>query len=80
MGRTMPSFRIAHMQEQARWREFRKHLDKSDRRILDELFDVSRLYISACACSTKPVRIHPIFIAMLFHCYKLWRQKRMVEG
>ena len=74
MGRTMPSFRIAHMQEQARWREFREHLDKSDRKLFNELFDVSRLYMSACACSAKPVRIHPIFMAMTFHLYKLLRQ------
>ena len=75
MGRTMPSFRIAHMQEQSRWSEFRKHLDKADREVLDELFDASRLYISSCACAAKPVRIHPIFMAMAFHCYKLMRQR-----
>ena len=74
MGRTMPSFRNAHMQEQARWREFRACLDKSDRKVFDELFDVSRLYISACACSAKTIRIHPIFMAMCFHLYKLLRK------
>jgi len=74
MGRTMPSFRIAHMQEQARWRTFRNNLDRSERKQLDELFDVSRLYLSACSSSARPVRIHPIFMAMAFHCYKLLRE------
>jgi hypothetical protein len=71
----MPSFRIAQMQEQSRWKEYRKHLGKSDRKVFDELFDASRLYISSCACSAKPVRIHPIFMAMAFHIYKLGRQQ-----
>lgn len=75
MGRTMPSFRVAHMQEQSRWREFRKQLGEADKDAFDELFDASRLYISSCACAAKPVRIHPIFMAMVFHCYKLLRQK-----
>lgn len=74
MGRTMPSFRIAHMQEQSRWREYRNHLGKSDRKVLDELFDASRLYLSSCACAAKPVRLHPIMMAMCFHIYKLMRQ------
>lgn len=64
------------MQEQSRWREYRKRLDKSDRKLFDELFDASRLYISACACSAKPVRLHPIFMAMAFHIYKLLRQRQ----
>ena len=75
----MPSFRIAHAQEQSRWRGFRNKLDRADRKLLDELFDASRLYLSACACSAKPVRLHPIFMAMAFHNYKLMRQI-MQEG
>lgn len=74
MGRTMPSFRMAHMQEQARWRAFRQSLDKSDRKLFDELFDLSMLYLSGCSCAAKPVRIHPIFMAMAFHIYKMLRQ------
>lgn len=74
MGRTMPSFRNAHMQEQSRWREYRGHLDKSDRKVLDELFDASRLYLSSCACSAKPVRLHPIMLSMCFVIYKLLRE------
>jgi hypothetical protein len=44
MGRTIPSFRIATEMERWRWRPFRVALDKRDRKIFDELFDISRFY------------------------------------
>jgi hypothetical protein len=49
MGRTIPSFRIALTIEEGEWKPFRNALDKSDRKKFDEMFDIPRLYISACS-------------------------------
>lgn len=37
MGRTIPSFRIATSGEQNEWKEVRKQLDKSDRKIFERM-------------------------------------------
>ena len=70
MGRTIPSFRIASIMEKEEWKSFRKALDKKDRKIFDEMFDISILYNSASSYSPKYVRIHPIFMSIIFHHYK----------
>ena len=70
MGRTIPSFRLAQMHEECEWKDFRKALPKSERKSFDAMFDLSRLYISACSYATKPIRIQPIFMAIVFHHYK----------
>jgi hypothetical protein len=41
MGRTIRSFRLASIQEQKEWKEFRKALDKKDRKIFDDMFSMS---------------------------------------
>jgi hypothetical protein len=70
MGRTIPSFRIASVMEKEEWKSFRKALDKEDRKVFDDMFDISILYNSASAYSAKYVRIHPIFMSIIFHHYK----------
>jgi hypothetical protein len=70
MGRTIPSFRIASVMEKEEWKRFRKALDKKDRKIFDDMFDISILYNSASSYSAKYVRIHPIFMSIIFHHYK----------
>jgi len=70
MGRTIPSFRIASVMEKGEWKSFRKVLDRKDRKIFDDMFDVSILYNSASAYSAKYIRIHPIFMSIIFHHYK----------
>jgi hypothetical protein len=70
MGRTIPSFRMASVMEKEKWESFRKALDKKDRKIVDNMFDISILYNSASVYSTKYVRIHPIFMSIIFHHYK----------
>jgi hypothetical protein len=70
MGRTIPSFRIASIMEKEEWKSFRKALDRKDRKIFDEMFDTSILYNSASAYSAKYIRIHPIFMSIIFHHYK----------
>jgi hypothetical protein len=70
MGRTIPSFTLALMEEEPEWREFRRRLDREDRRAFDELFALPRLYIASCMSSANPVVIEPVFMSILFHHYK----------
>lgn len=70
MGRTVPSFRIVLAQEKQEWKPFRNALDKSERKAFDEMWDIPRLYISACSNSVQLVPLHPIMISILFHHYK----------
>jgi uncharacterized protein (UPF0335 family) len=71
MGRTIPSFRIALEMEKAEWKAFRNALDKSERKEFDDMFDIPRLYLSACSNSTQLVPLHPIIMSILFHHYKM---------
>jgi hypothetical protein len=70
MGRTIPSFRLALEMEEREWKPFRNALDKSDRKKFDEMFDIPRLYTSACSYAVQPVRLYPILMSILLHCYK----------
>jgi hypothetical protein len=70
LGRTIPSFRIATVVEEKEWKSFRNSLDKSDRKIFDQMFSVAHMYNSASSYTTKPVRIQPILMSIIFHHYK----------
>ncbi len=70
MGRTVPSFRIVLAQEKKEWKPFRNGLDKSERKEFDEMWDIPRLYVTACSNSVQLVPFHPIAISILFHHYK----------
>jgi hypothetical protein len=70
MGRTIPSFRIASVEEQKEWKSFRQTLDKKDRETFDDMFSIAHLYNSACSFAAKPIRIQPIFMSIIFHHYK----------
>src|SRR5919197_3966764 len=70
MGRTIPSFRMASIEEQKEWKEFRRALDKKDRKVFDDMFSICHLYNSACSFAAKPIRIQPIFMSIIFHHYK----------
>ncbi len=56
--------------EENEWNSFRNSLDKSERKIFDDMFAISHLYNSACSYSAKYVRIQPIFMFIIFHHYK----------
>ena len=70
MGRTVPSFRIVISEQKQEWKAFRNALDKSERKQFDEMWDIPRLYVTACSNSVQLVPFHPIVISMLFHHYK----------
>ena len=56
--------------EEQEWKQFRQALDKSDRKAFDTMFDIAHLYNSSCSFAAKPIRIHPIFMSIIFHHYK----------
>ena len=70
MGRTIPSFRIVLAEEKQEWKPFRDALDKSERKKFDEMWDIPRLYVSACSNSCQLVPLQPIVISILFHHHK----------
>lgn len=70
MGRTIPSFRIALDREQREWKSFRCMLDRSEKELFDKMFDIPRLYLSACSYSVQTVRLYPILMSILLHCHK----------
>jgi hypothetical protein len=73
MGRTIPSFRIASVEEEEKeWKKFSQALDnKSDRKVFDNImFSIAHLYNSACSYAAKPIRLQPIFMSIIFHHYK----------
>ena len=56
--------------EKEEWKPFRNALDKSDRKKFDEMFDIPRLYTSACSYAVQPVRLYPILMSILLYNYK----------
>jgi len=74
MGRTVPSFRIATVQELGEWRAFRKALPRRERRVFDEMLSTARLYTSASSAAVRTSRFEGMAMAMLFHHYRLLAQ------
>lgn len=70
MGRTVPSYRMASEREKRKWKIFREKLDKSERKVFDEMMSISRLYNVAGVGSCRPVLIHPILMSIIFEHYK----------
>lgn len=70
MGRTIPSFRLACMAEELRWRKFRSRLSKDDRKKFDEMFSTCRLYNSACANSARPIVLECIIMSIILNDFK----------
>lgn len=70
MGRIVPSYRIAAEREKSKWKSFRQALDKSERKIFDEMFSYSKLYNVAGSNACRPVLIHPILMSIIFEHHK----------
>jgi hypothetical protein len=51
MGRTVTPFRIVLAEEKKEWNPFRNGIDKKERKNFDEMWDIAKLYISACSNS-----------------------------
>lgn len=64
--------------EKADWKLFRSALDKSERKMFDDIWDIPRLYVSACANSIQLVPLQPIVMSILFHHYKDLKKRILV--
>ena len=70
MGRTIPSYRLASDREKRKWRIFREQLDKSERKMFDEMMSYSRLYNTSGVMACRPVLIQPILMSIIFEHYR----------
>ena len=70
MGRTIPSFRLACVAEELRWRKFRSSLSRVDRKQFDEMFSTSRLYNSACSNAARPIVLECIIMSVILNDFK----------
>ena len=48
----------------------RNALDKKEKPEFDEMWDIARLFVSACSNSFQLVPLHPITISIIFRHYK----------
>jgi hypothetical protein len=76
MGRTIPSFRLATVEELKQWKEFRNRLGKSDKKLFDRMYAACHLYNSACVYAANPIRIQPIFMSIIFNHYQTLKEVR----
>jgi hypothetical protein len=70
IGRTNPSFRVTSVIEKREWKVFRDSLDKSNRKISDEVFSIAHLYNSVSSYTVKPIYIlyrHYLLILIIYH-------------
>ena len=74
MGRNIPSFRMATVEELKERREFRNSLNKSDRKLFDRMYATCHLYNSACMYAANPIRIRPIFMSILLDHYRILKE------
>ena len=74
MGRTIPSFRMATVEELKEWKEFRHRLGKSDKKLFDRMYTTCHLYNSACMYAANPIRINPIFMSILLDHYRILKE------
>ena len=70
MGRKVPSFRIVISEEKKEWKPIHNALDKKDRKLFNDMFDIPRLFTSACSYAVQPVRLYPILMSILLYHYK----------
>lgn len=56
------------------WKPFRNAFDKKDRNEFDDIFGISKFYISSCPNSAHYVRLNPIMMSMLLYHYKQLRK------
>ena len=70
MGRTVPSYRLASKRERRKWKIFRQEMDKSERKMFDEMMSYSRLYNTAGVGACNPVLQQTIIMSIIFEHYK----------
>ena len=70
MGRTIPSFRIAILLEEKRWKLYRQYLRKKEQKIFKHMFSIAYLFSSASSYAANPIRINPILFSIALYHHK----------
>ena len=70
MGRTVPSFRMAAEIERTKWKQFRSLLDKTDRKMFDQMYDYVKFNNAACSNACRPIVVHAVLMSIIFEHYK----------
>ena len=79
MERTIPSFRIAVVLEEKKWKEYRKCLrNKNEKKLFTHMFSIANLYNSASSNAVNPIRIYPIMMSIVFHHYKTLKEMNLL--
>ena len=80
MGRTIPSFRIAAVLEEEKWKSFRICLrNKNEKKLFTHMFSISNLYNAASSNSIIPIRIYPILMSIVFNHFKTLKEKNCFD-
>ena len=80
MGRTIPSFRIAVLMEEKRWKMYIQALDKNGQKIFKHMFSIVYLFNSASSYAANPIRINPIMFSIaLYHQKKISSLKKKLN-
>ncbi len=69
MGRTVPSFRIALESEINDWNKFKKSLRGEDLNSLQNIFNISRGYVSAASSAVRLFKFEGLFMTVLLEHY-----------
>ena len=70
LGRTIPSFRIAILLEEKRWKLYRQYLRKKEQKIFKHMFSIAYLFNSASSYAANPIRINPILFSIALYHHK----------
>ena len=71
-GRTIPSFRIAILLEEKKWKLYRQYLRKNEQKIFKHMFSIAYLFNSA-SYTANLIRINPILFSIaLYHHKKIY--------
>ena len=80
MGRTIPSFRIAAVIEEEKWKPFRKYLkNQNEKKLFAHMFSIANYYNSASSNAVNPIRINPIIMSIIFYHYKTLKEKNLFD-
>jgi hypothetical protein len=78
MGRTIPSFRIATVVEEEKWKLYKKYLrNKNEKKLFTHMFSIAKLYNSACSNAVNPIRIHPIMMSIILYHYTMLKEREL---
>jgi hypothetical protein len=70
MGRTLPYFTQAFMQEEAAFSRFRRALRRSDQLALDDLFTSARQHLAAAQYASHALPLEVFLLSMLLEEHK----------